>query len=86
MTARGPADLPSVPAEGAPGAQAATVDPEPASREEVGMRVSAEVVLFVGGAVLTAAVLAVFVPFMVRAWREDAARRAAKDRSRGRAP
>lgn len=49
--------------------------PPPGSREEVGMRVSPEVVLFVGGAVLTVAVLAVFVPFMVRAWREDAARR-----------
>lgn len=55
-------------------------------REEVGMRASPEVVLFVGGAVLTAAVLAVFVPFMVRAWREDSARRAAKDRAGGRVP
>ena len=86
MSVRDPVDPPPVPAAVAPAAHAASADPEPAPREEVGMRASAEVVLFVGGAVLTAAVLAVFVPFMVRAWREDAVRRAAKDRSRGHSP
>ena len=55
-------------------------EPPVGSREEVGMRVSPEVALFVGGTVLTVVLLAVFVPFMVRIWRQDAAARA------GRAP
>ena len=50
-------------------------EPEAGSRTEVGMRASPEVVLLVGGAVLTVALTAVLVPFLVRAWREDAARR-----------
>jgi hypothetical protein len=63
---------------------AVEVDPGPApvegSRDEVGMRLSPEAVLFVGGTVLTVVLLAVFVPFMVRAWRSDAAQRAARGR------
>ena len=52
--------------------------PEQAPRTEVGMRISPEIVLFVGGAVLTVALAAVLVPFMVRIWRADrASRRAA---------
>ena len=60
-----------------PFAAVALQDPEPetGSRTEVGMRVSPEVVLLVGGAVLTVALAAVLVPFLARAWREDAARR-----------
>ena len=50
-------------------------EPETGSRTEVGMRASPEVVLLVGGVVLTVALTAVIVPFLVRAWREDAARR-----------
>lgn len=44
-------------------------------RSEVGMRISPEVVLFVGGVVLTVALFAVFIPFFMRIWREDAASR-----------
>ena len=52
-------------------------------RSEVGMRVSPEVVLLVGGTILTIALFAVFVPFLMRVWREDAAVRSAKaDRAR----
>lgn len=47
-------------------------------RSEVGMRVSPEVVLLVGGTILTIALFAVFVPFLMRVWREDAAVRNAK--------
>jgi hypothetical protein len=42
------------------------------------MRLSPEAVLFVGGTVLTVVLLAVFVPFMARAWKSDAAQRAAR--------
>jgi hypothetical protein len=63
---------------------AVEVDPGPApaggSRDEVGMRLSPEAVLFVGGTVLTVVLLAVFVPFMVRAWKADASQRAARGR------
>ena len=53
-------------------------------RSEVGMRISPEVVLLVGGTILTIALFAVFVPFLMRVWREDAAVRSAKaDRERG---
>ena len=53
-------------------------------RSEVGMRISPEVVLLVGGTILTIALFAVFVPFLMRVWREDAAVRAADaDRVRG---
>ena len=53
-------------------------------RSEVGMRISPEVVLLVGGTILTIALFAVFVPFLMRVWREDAAVRSAKaDRLRG---
>jgi hypothetical protein len=41
------------------------------------MRVTPEVMLFVGGAVLTVALFAVFIPFCVKVWREDSARRRA---------
>jgi hypothetical protein len=58
------------------------VDPGPApaegTRDEVGMRLSPEAVLFIGGTVLTVVLLAVFVPFMARAWKSDAAQRAAR--------
>ena len=47
-------------------------------RSEVGMRISPEVVLLVGGTILTIALFAVFVPFLMRVWREDAAVRGAK--------
>ena len=47
-------------------------------RSEVGMRISPEVVLLVGGTILTIALFAVFVPFLMRVWREDAAVRSAK--------
>jgi hypothetical protein len=52
-------------------------------REEVGMRLSPETVLFVGGTLLTVVLLAVFVPFMARAWKADAAQRAARDKGDG---
>ena len=53
-------------------------------RSEVGMRISPEVVLLVGGTILTIALFAVFVPFLMRVWREDAAVRSAKaGRERG---
>jgi hypothetical protein len=53
-------------------------------RSEVGMRISPEGVLLVGGTILTMALFAVFVPFLMRVWREDAAVRSAKaDRERG---
>ena len=42
------------------------------------MRISPEVVLLVGGTILTIALFAVFVPFLMRVWREDAAVRSAK--------
>ena len=51
---------------------------EPAAREEVGMAWTADVVLLVGGAVVTILLLAVFIPFMVRIWREDAPSRRAR--------
>ena len=52
------------------------VEPPAVKRKaEVGMRISPEVVLFVGAAVLTVALFAVFTPFMVRIWRTDAAAR-----------
>lgn len=51
---------------------------EPAAREEVGMAWTADVVLLVGGVVVTVLLLAVFVPFMVRIWREDAPTRRAR--------
>jgi hypothetical protein len=44
------------------------------------MRLSPEAVLFVGGTVLTVVLLAVFVPFMARAWKADASQRAARGR------
>ena len=51
---------------------------ESAAREEVGMAWTADVVLLVGGVVVTVLLLAVFVPFMVRIWREDAPTRRAR--------
>jgi len=57
-------------------------EPPIGSREEVGMRFSPEVALFVGGAVLTVVLLAVFVPFLARIWRQDAAMRAAAGQGR----
>ena len=51
-------------------------EPETGTRDEVGMRLSPEVVLLIGGTVLTVVLLAVFVPFLARIWREDAAGRA----------
>ncbi len=60
-------------AEGVPG-----TPPQGGPREEVGMRLSPETVLFVGGTLLTVVLLAVFVPFMARAWKADAAQRAAR--------
>ena len=65
MTVRAAAIVPDGPAE-----------PPVGSREEVGMRVSPEVALFVGGTALTVVLFAVFVPFMARVWRQDAADRA----------
>ena len=58
--------------------------PADGTRDEVGLRISPEAVLFVGGSVLTVALLAVFVPFMVRAWRADSAQRAARRQGGGR--
>jgi len=60
------------------------IEVQPASgkdgqRSEVGMRISPEVVLFVGGAVLTVALFAVFIPFLMRVSREDAATRGRGD-------
>jgi len=52
-----------------------------APREEVGMAWTADVVLLVGGGVVTILLLAVFVPFMVRIWREDAPTRRARSGS-----
>jgi hypothetical protein len=63
--AQAPAATATVPAE-----------PETGTRDEVGMRLSPEVVLLIGGTVLTVVLLAVFVPFLARIWREDAAGRA----------
>jgi hypothetical protein len=61
----------------APAATAAVpAEPETGTRDEVGMRISPEVVLLIGGTVLTVALLAVFIPFLARIWREDAAGRA----------
>ena len=51
---------------------------EPAAREEVGMAWTADVVLLVGGVAVTVLLLGVFVPFMVRIWREDAPSRRAR--------
>lgn len=54
-------------------------------RSEVGMRISPEVVLFVGAVVLTVALFAVFTPFLVRIWRDDAVTRgngASRDQQR----
>ena len=50
------------------------------------MRISPEVVLFVGAVVLTVALIAVFTPFLVRIWRDDAVTRgngASRDQQRG---
>lgn len=58
------------------GAQSAP-DPAPGQRSEVGMRISPEVVLLFGGTLLTVALFAVFIPFFIRMWREDAAATAA---------
>ncbi len=59
-------------------------DARTGERSEVGMRISPEVVLLVGGTILTIALFAVFVPFLMRVWREDAAVRSAKaGRERG---
>ena len=55
-------------------------------RSEVGMRISPEVVLFLGAVVLTVALIAVFTPFLVRIWRDDAVTRgngASRDQQRG---
>jgi len=46
-----------------------------AVRDEVGMQASPETVLLVGGALLTVALFAVFIPFLARIWREDAPHR-----------
>ena len=54
-------------------------------RSEVGMRISPEVGLFVGAVVLTVALIAVFTPFLVRIWRDDAVTRgngASRDQQR----
>ena len=51
---------------------------EPLAREEAGMAWTADVVLLVGGVAVTVLLLAVFVPFMVRIWREDAPTRRAR--------
>ncbi len=66
--------------------QAEPAEPAVGSREEVGMRISPEVSLFVGGLVLTVALLAVFIPFMARIWRQDAPSRARPQRPDGGAP
>ena len=58
-------------------------EPEVGSREEVGMRISPEVSLFVGGLVLTAALFAVFIPFMARIWKQDAPTRTRPPRKGG---
>ncbi len=68
MTAQSPAD--GDPIEGVPSARGG-------EKPESGMRVTPEVMLFVGGAVLTVALFAVFIPFCVKVWREDSARRRA---------
>jgi hypothetical protein len=39
---------------------------------------TADVVLLIGGVAITVLLLAVFVPFMVRIWREDAPTRRAR--------
>ena len=62
-----------------------TVTGKDGQRSEVGMRISPEVVLFVGAVVLTVALIAVFTPFLVRIWRDDAATRgngASRDQQR----
>ena len=51
---------------------------EPAVREEVGMAWTADAVLLVGGVAVTILLLAVFIPFMARIWREDAPTRRAR--------
>lgn len=51
---------------------------EPLAREEAGMSWTADVVLLIGGVAITVLLLAVFVPFMVRIWREDAPTRRAR--------
>lgn len=51
------------------------IDRVPKRKAEVGMRLSPEVVLFVGAVVLTVALVAVFAPFMARIWRTDATSR-----------
>ncbi len=58
--------------------------PQTGSRGEVGMRISPEVVLLIGGAVLTAALFAVFIPFLAKVWREDSAERNARAQARRR--
>ncbi len=61
-------------------------EPQAGSRPEVGMRMSPEVVLLIGGAVLTVALFAVFIPFLAKVWREDAPERNARARGKGGAP
>ena len=58
------------PIEGVPSARGGV-------KPEAGMRITPEVMLFVGGAILTVALFAVFIPFCVKVWREDSARRRA---------
>jgi uncharacterized membrane protein len=59
------------------------IDHLPKRKAEVGMRFSPEVVLFVGAMVLTVLLFAVFTPFMVRIWRNDAASRRSQGPSEG---
>jgi hypothetical protein len=54
--------------------ESATTD-DGAVRDEVGMQASPETVLLIGGLLLTVVLFAVFIPFLARIWREDAARR-----------
>lgn len=56
--------------------------PQTGSRGEVGMRMSPEVVLLIGGTVLTVALFAVFIPFLAKVWREDSAERNARAQRR----
>ena len=65
--------------------ETAPVTGKDGQRSEVGMRISPEVVLFVGAVVLTVALIAVFTPFLVRIWRDDAVTRgngASRDQQR----
>ena len=65
--------------------ETAPVTGKDGQRSEVGMRISPEVVLFVGAVVLTVALFAVFTPFLLRVWRDDAVTRgngASRDQQR----